>query len=110
MGSYRKGFAKLLTQCDHNETEQKISEPIVKLWEAYVRLVNRFTGNKRTDLIVAFKGGNNCRTQASRDADAESPDHTANEEIPDHVRLSPSSYVQASQRRRGHVKTLPALT
>ena len=56
--------------------------------------------NKCTDLIVAFDRGDDCRTQASRNADAESPDHTANEEIPDHVRLSPSSCVQASQRIR----------
>lgn len=92
---------KRLTQCDHNETEQKVSEPIFKLQEAHVRLIDRFHGAQaRTDLIVAFDGRNDCGTQASRNADTQSPDHAANEEIPDHILLSPSSCVQTSQRVR----------
>lgn len=61
---------------------------------------------ERTYLVVAFDGRNNGRTQASRNADAESPDHAADEEIPDHVLLSPSSCVQASQRIRERCREL----
>lgn len=63
-----------------------------------MRFVKRFHGTQQTDLIVAFNGRNNGGTKTSRDADTKSPDHTANEDIPNHVLLSPSSRFGASQR------------
>lgn len=61
-------------------------------------LGNRFHGAQQTDLIVAFDGRNDRGTKTSGDADTKTPNHTANEEIPDHVLLSPSSRFRASQR------------
>ena len=63
-----------------------------------MRFVNRFHGVQRTDLIVAFDGCNDCGTKTGGDADTESPNHTADEDIPDHVLLSPSSHFEVSQR------------
>jgi hypothetical protein len=63
-----------------------------------VRLLNLFHGAQRTDLIVAFDGRNDSGTKTSRDADTKAPNHATNEEIPDHVVLSPSSRFEAGQK------------
>ena len=65
-----------------------------------MRLVNRFHGAQYTDLIVAFDRRNDRGTKASRNADAESPNHAADEDIPNHVLLSPSSRFEVGQRIR----------
>lgn len=60
----------------------------------------RFQRVEYTDLIVAFDGRNDCGTKTSGDADTETAYHAANEEIPNHVFLSPSSHFERSQRTR----------
>ena len=66
--------------------------------------------SKSTNLIVAFDGCDDGRTKPGGDADTESTDHTADEEIPDHVLFSPSFGVQPSQGMRGVVKCSKSLT
>ena len=70
-----------------------------------MRLPSRLRGVKWTNLIIAFDGGNDSGTKTSGDADAESPNHTANEDIPNHVLLSPSfAFRRESDNTRGVAK------
>ena len=75
-----------------------------------VRLENRLRRVLYTDLVVALNGRDDSGTKTSRDADAESPNHTANEEIPDHVLLSPSLGFETSQRMHSVTRNLHILT
>jgi len=63
--------------------------------------LNRFHRARHTDLVIAFDGRHDGGTKTSGDADAESSDHTANEEIPDHVLLPPSLGFEGGQTMRG---------
>jgi hypothetical protein len=65
-----------------------------------MRLVFDFMGSECTDLVIPFDGRYDRGAKSSRHADAESTNHAANEKIPDHVLLSPSSRVQSSENKR----------
>ena len=63
-----------------------------------MRLAFDFMGSECTDLIIPLNGRDDRGAESSRHADAEPTNHAANEKIPNHVLLSPSSRVQTVQR------------
>jgi hypothetical protein len=98
-----------LTQCNDNKSGEEINKPVLKLTVGLVSATPIQSVCVETHLVVTHSSGNNSCTKTSRDADADTPNHTAHRDIPQHTLFTvPFKDVSGLNSKRGEATNMGA--